>query len=192
MQADDARSPAGDPPDDALIAAAARGDRTAFDVLVQRHMARAWRIALRVTGNHADAEDAVQDAFVSALRALNGFESGRPFAPWLARIVLNRALNLRRSETLRACEALPHGLVAPGVSPLEAAERAELRAELRRAIAALPEPRRRIVELFELDRFTSREIGDIVGLAEGTVRWHVHEARAALRDALAPFRRTTA
>lgn len=175
-----------------LVEAAQRGDLDAFDELVRLHMDRAWAIALRVTGNREDAEDLVQDSFIAALRGLAGFDATRPFAPWLARIVFNRGHNLRQSRALRTGSPLTDDMPAAGESPLESAERSELRSELGTALASLPEQRRQMLELFEIEGFTSREIAEITGVAEGTVRWHVHQAKAALREILARHRRTVA
>jgi RNA polymerase sigma-70 factor, ECF subfamily len=176
--------------EDSLVAAARSGDAAAFEELVRRHMRQVFAIALRVVRHREDAEDLVQESFVAALRNLGTFEPGRPFAPWLARIVLNRALNLRKSRALRTTGPLPADAVSAGPSPLEAAERSELRTQLRRALDTLPEPRRRMLELFEIDGFSSREIAGIMDVPEGTVRWHVHQARSALRDVLSPYRKT--
>jgi RNA polymerase sigma-70 factor, ECF subfamily len=173
-----------------LVVAAQAGDEAAFEELVRRHMRRAFGIALRVLRHREDAEDLVQDSFMAALRNIGSFEAGRPFAPWLARIVLNRALNLRKSRALRLTDAVPADAATTAPSPLEAAAAGELRARLQDALATLPESRRQVLELFEIDGFTSREIAGIVNMPEGTVRWHIHQARSALRDALSPFRKT--
>jgi RNA polymerase sigma-70 factor, ECF subfamily len=169
-----------------LVAAARAGDEAAFAALVRRHMKRAFAIAMRVTGHRQDAEDLVQDSFVAALRGIGGFEAGRPFGPWLARIVLNRGLNLRKSRTLRGTEAIPADSASPLPSPLETAERSELREHFSRALAALPPVRRQCLELFDIDGYSGREIAAITGLPEGTVRWQVQQARAALRESLRP------
>jgi RNA polymerase sigma-70 factor (ECF subfamily) len=169
-----------------LISAARRGDRDAFDALVRRHLRRAFVVAYRVLGQQQDAEDAVQDAFLAALTRIDTFESGRPFAPWLFRIVANRSINLRKARLVRHSEPIPDTARSPEISPFEAAERSERRADLERALARLPEQQRWIVELFELDGFTGPEISEMLDLAEGTVRWHLHQARQALRAVLDP------
>jgi RNA polymerase sigma-70 factor, ECF subfamily len=177
-------------PEPAVLAAARAGDADALDELVRRHAGRAFVVAYRLLGHREDAEDLVQDSFVAALRALDTFEDGRPFEPWLLRIVANRGTNARRARALRSVAPIPADTAARGTSPLDAAERSELRDWLRRALDTLPERRRQIMELFELDGFSAAEIGAMMDVAEGTVRWHVHEARRALRAAMEPYRRT--
>jgi RNA polymerase sigma-70 factor (ECF subfamily) len=167
-----------------LIDAARLGDANAFDELVRRHMHRAFSVAYRLLGQRQDAEDTVQDAFLAALVKLDTFQRGRPFGPWLLRIVANRGINLRRSRALRRTEEIPEQAPSREASPLEAAERSVLRGDLTRALAELPEPQRWVVELFELDGFTGPEIAEMLDMAEGTVRWHLHQARQTLRVAL--------
>jgi RNA polymerase sigma-70 factor, ECF subfamily len=126
----------------------------------------------------------VQEAFRAALQKIDTFDPARPFGPWLLRIVTNRGINATKARTRRRAEPIPDATPSRDASPFEAAERGERRAELQRALARLPERQRWIVELFELDGFTSPEIAGMLDLAEGTVRWHLHEARQALRAAL--------
>jgi RNA polymerase sigma-70 factor, ECF subfamily len=174
-----------DPQTEAALVEAVRGGSTeAFDRLVERHMRRALAVALRVTGHREDAEDVVQEAFMAALQKIDTFDPARPFGPWLLRIVANRGINATKARALRRTEPIPDTAPCREASPFDAAERGELRAELQRALSRLPERRRWIVELFELDGFTSAEIAGMLDLAEGTVRWHLHEARQALRAAL--------
>lgn len=176
--------PEPDPLDAELVERVRGGDATAFDLLVQRHLQRAFAIGYRLLGNREDAQDVVQDAFLAALEAIGTFEAGREFAPWLNRIVVNRALNLRKSRARRATEPLLDVVEATGRSPLRAAEQAELAALIGEAMADLPERQRDIVRLFELEGFTSTEIAAMLGISDGTVRWHLHEARRRLRQSL--------
>jgi RNA polymerase sigma-70 factor (ECF subfamily) len=171
----------------ALVHAVQGGDHAAFNELVDRHMRRAFAVAYRLLGQRQDAEDVVQDSFLAALTKIDTFEVGRPFAPWLFRIVANRALNLRKSRALRQAEPIPPSAMSGAESPADAAERSERRRALRDALAQLPEQQRWIVQLFEIDGFTSPEIAGMLDIAEGTVRWHVHVARQTLRTALARY-----
>ncbi len=179
------------PPEAEFVEAARAGDAAAFDALVCLHMRRAFAVAYRVMGHRQDAEDLAQDAFVAALTRLDTFEAGRPFGPWLLRIVVNRGINMRKARALRHTEPLPAVLTTNGASPLEAAERSELRDRLARALARLPDEQRWIVELFEVDGFTGPEIATMLNMAEGTVRWHLHQARQSLRAVLEPLARTS-
>jgi RNA polymerase sigma-70 factor (ECF subfamily) len=167
-----------------LIDAIKSGDSTAFDALVGRYMRRAFSVAYRVLGQRQDAEDVVQESFLAALQRIETFERGRPFGPWLLRIVANRAINWRKSRTLRHTEPIPDTAVSAEESPAKTAERSELRGELARALARLPAQQRWIVALFEIDGFSGAEIADMLEMAPGTVRWHLHEARQALRKSL--------
>ncbi len=177
------------PPGDeaALVSRSRAGDLDAFDALVLHYMDRAYAVALRLMRQREDAEDLVQDAFIQALQTLDRFEPGRPFGPWFFRILVNRGFNLRRSRKVRATEEMPVDLPAAQDSPARQLERGELRDRLCDAIAALPERERMVVELFELEGFDSGAIAEILDMPRGTVRWHLHEARRALREQLAAF-----
>lgn len=172
--------------DGALVARARAGDSTAFDTLVRNYMEQAFRVAYRVVGHREDAEDLVQEAFLAAYQYLDSFEVGRPFGPWLMRIVLNRGSNLRRSRTRRSTEPETEG-VSDAPSALEESERTDTGKILQDALATLSERQRLIVTMFDVDGLTSTEIGEMLELAPGTVRWHLHEARRQLRGVLSRF-----
>ena len=173
------------PSDEALVARVRSGDPEAFDALVVRHMERAFRLAHRLLGQREDAEDLVQEAFLLILERLDSYDPSRSFAPWFYRILVNRALNAQKARSVRRTEVIPESTSARNPSPASAAERSELREALRTALDALPEPQQMVVQLFEIDGFSGPEIADILDLPEGTVRWHLHQARRALREALA-------
>jgi RNA polymerase sigma-70 factor (ECF subfamily) len=147
-------------------------------------MRRAFVLAHRLLGHREDAEDLVQDAFVAAIQNIGRFDTRRQFGPWMMRIVFNRAMNLRKSRALRRTEQIPETVAVSGTSPLEATERSELAAQLEQALRKLPERRRLVVEMFEVDGFSGPEIAQILGMPEGTVRWELHQARAALKVVL--------
>lgn len=174
-------------PDARLIERVRAGDAEAYGELVRRHMRRAFSIAYRILEHREDAEDVVQESFLRALERFGSLEPGRPFAPWMYRIVVNGALNYRRARSVRRTEEIPEDARADGTAPDGAAEQAELRRRLREATAALPERQRTIVQLADLEGFTSAEVAEILGLSDGTVRWHLHQARRTLRQALAPL-----
>ncbi len=172
--------------DAALVERVRAGDSTAFDALVQAYMRQAFQLAYRVVGHREDAEDLVQEAFLAAYQYLDSYDATRPFGPWLMRIVLNRGSNLRRSRTRRETEPETDA-VSPAPSALDESERAEAREQLSRAMDMLSERQRMIVTLFDVDGLTSTEIGALIDLSPGTVRWHLHEARRMLRGALSRF-----
>lgn len=182
-------APQSGPTDEELVERVRLGDTAAFDALVVRHMKRAFSVAYRLLGQREDAEDLVQEAFLAALEKLDSFQTGRTFAPWFYRILINRGLNARKSRSRRQMEAIPEDASSLFASPLRDTEQSELREHLSAAMKRLPERQRTIVQLCELEGFTSGEIAEILQLSDGTVRWHLHQARQALRQVLAPFAR---
>ena len=158
---------------------------------MRRYLRPAFAIAHRVLKQREDAEDIAQESLLAALDKIHTFDTSRPFAPWLYRIVMNRSLNARKSRALRQAEPVAEDVVASGESPEESTERSEARDRLNQALATLPERQALIVRLFELEGFSSAEIGAMLELKDGTVRWHLHQARAALREALATYRTGT-
>lgn len=171
-----------------LVERVLRGDGEAYGELVARHMRRAFSIAWRILEHREDAEDVVQDSFLRALERIDTLDRTRPFHTWFYRIVVNQALNYRRGRSVRTTEPLPEELEARGPSPEKAAEGAALRARLAAALAALPERQRTIVQLAELEEMSSAEVGEIMDLPAGTVRWHLHQARRTLREVLEPLK----
>src|SRR5919202_6753005 len=130
----------------ALIERARRGDEEAYADIVHAYQGIAFRTAYLLTGSAVDAEDAAQDAFVKAWRALGRFRTGAPFKPWLLRIVANEAHNRRRSTgrranlALRAAAQEPSGGAAP--SPEAAILDTETRERLLAAVNDLPDEQR--------------------------------------------------
>jgi len=175
--------------DEELVERLRKGDVAAYDQIVKRHMRSAFSIAYRLLGQREDAEDLVQDAFMVALEKIDSFRDGNRFAPWFFRILVNRGLNARKARALRQTDALPTEISTREPTPHVEAERSQLRERLEAAVAVLPERQRAIVKLFELEGFSSPEIAEMLELSDGTVRWHLHQARQTLRQALAPFAR---
>ena len=171
-----------------LVLRAAAGDRSAFGVLVERYAGVARRVARAVLGNPEDADDAAQDAMLSALVKLDQYDPRRPFGPWLLRIVANAATDRRRRRTVRRVEPLDVGLTAGGPRPDTTAERRALGERLRQALAELPERRRVAVVLFDVEGYSHAEIAAVLGIPEGTVRSEVFHARRRLRALLADWK----
>jgi len=168
--------------DEAELAARARaGDRAAFGTLVERFAAQARRVARAVLQNPDDADDAAQDAFLSALVKLDQYDPRRPFGPWLMRIVANAATDRRRRRAVRQTEPLAPELAGGASHPDHDAELRVLGERLRVALAQLPERRRLAVVLFDVEGYSHAEIADILGIPEGTARSEVFHARRALR-----------
>lgn len=189
-----AASPPGaaEPTDAQLALRVQRGDVSAFDILVNRHMRRAFGLAMRILGQAEDAEDLVQDAFVAALQKIDTYDPERDFAPWFYRILVNRCLNARKARARRTTVELPTEVAASGATPLVETERSELRRHLTEALDQLPDKQKTIVTMFDLEGFSSPEIADMLEISDGTVRWHLHQARRVLREALEPYARRKA
>jgi RNA polymerase sigma-70 factor, ECF subfamily len=168
-----------------LVLAAQRGDEASFGRLVRLHQRRAYAVARAIVGTHEDAEDAVQDGFLHAYRALDRFLPDQAFGAWLHRIVANAALDLTRRRKVRAAEELPEGVAAPFRDPGEADH---LRTRLTAALQTLSERQRSVIVLHDVQGFKHAEIGEMLGIPEGTARSDLHHARAALRRSLGGLR----
>jgi len=168
-----------------LILAAQRGDEPAFGELVRRHQRRAYIVARAIVLNHEDAEDAVQDAFLHAFRALDRFLPDQAFGAWLHRIVANAALDLTRRRKVRDADDLPETVASPFRDP---AVTDELQRRLAAALASLPARQRAVITLHDVEGFKHAEIGGMLGIPEGTARSDLHYARAHLRDLLRDLR----
>jgi len=174
--------------DRVLVDRVKRGDASAYDTLVRRHLGRAMAIARRLLGNVEDAEDLVQEAFMRALDRLGTFDESRAFAPWFFRLLINTGINARKARALRAADPDRGDVPWRGASPHDLAERREIRERFRTALAKLPPRQRLVVSMVEVDGLTTAEIAEALGISRETVRWHHHQARQALRSALAAFR----
>ena len=152
-----------------------------------RYQAAVRRVARAVTGDTHDADDAAQDAFLSALDRLETYDPRRPFGPWLMRIAANAGIDLLRRRTVRRADALDETIASRVESPAAAAAGAELKARIAAALAALPERQRIAVTLFDLEGYPHAEIAQILGVPEGTARSDVFHGRRALRKALGMY-----
>lgn len=174
-----------------LAARAAAGDGAAFGQLVDRYAPQIRRVTRALLRDPEDADDAAQDALLACWRHIARYDPERPFGPWLTRIAVNSAHDTRRRRQVRAAEPLAPDLPAATASPESNTSRAEFRARLDRALHDLPERQRMAVTLFDAEGFGHREIAEILGVPEGTVRSDVFHARRALREALAPYEGVT-
>lgn len=174
-------------PDSELVARLVNGDEEAFGRMVAEHGPAARRLARLVLRDANDADDAVQDGLLAAWRSIGRFDPRRPFRPWLMRIVLNAARDLRRRRTVRQTQALAGDETSRDPPPDRQAGRALLRARLAEALATLPERARVAVTLFDAEGYSHGEIAELLDVPEGTVRSDVFHARRNLRVLLAPF-----
>jgi RNA polymerase sigma factor (sigma-70 family) len=169
-----------------LIRRAKRGDTHAYEELVHAHQGIAFRTAYVVAGNASDAEDAAQDGFVKAWRALARFRDGAPFRPWLLRIVANEARNRRRSAgrrahlALRAATEHPSGDAAP--SPEAAFLSTEQRQTLFAAVDELPDDQRVVISLRYFVGLSEHEVAEALDLPPGTIKSRTSRALERLRE----------
>jgi RNA polymerase sigma-70 factor (ECF subfamily) len=161
-----------------LVARARRGDPTAFDQLVRRHLRAAYAVALAVLGRPADADDVAQEAFVAALERLDDCREPARFSGWLLQIVRNRALHALEKRRLRDARDEVDVAVAGTAGDVV------LRAHLLAALATLTPVQREIVLLHDLDGWTHAEIADVLGITENNCRQHLFTARRTLRAEL--------
>jgi RNA polymerase sigma factor (sigma-70 family) len=176
----------GRPADDGeLFARAQRGEVAAYEEIVQRYQQLAFRTAYVITGSAAEAEDAAQEAFVKAYRALASFRPGAEPRPWLLRIVANEARNRVRSSgrrhqlDLRLAEGFRQGGAAP--SPEAATIAAEDRQRLLRLVNGLSEEDRLVIASRYFLELSGEETAAALGVAEGTVKSRLSRALGRLR-----------
>ena len=185
--------------DEAMAARAAVGDQSAFEALVERYQARAYRLASRLVGVDGDTQDAVQEAFLQVFRKLGSFRGESRFSTWLFRIVTNAALMQRRRQSRRPTEPLEvylprfdaKGLHAATPAQLQVAARADelldqqtLAQRAREGIERLPEAYRAAFVLRDLEELETAEVALVLGLEPAAVRQRVHRARLLLRGYL--------
>jgi RNA polymerase sigma factor (sigma-70 family) len=172
----------------AHIARAKGGDPQAFEAIVQRHQAIAFRTAWMITRSSADAEEAAQEGFLKAYRALARFREGSPFRPWLLAIVANEARDRRaagaRLERLTAREVEERRPDDAVPSPEAALLDSERRAELIAAIERLREADRLVISCRYLLELSERETAAVLGWKRGTVKSRLSRALERLRAEL--------
>ncbi len=172
----------------ALLARARSGSRAerdaAFARVYQLHRERTMALCLHIAGRRAEAEDAVQETFVSVHRALASFRGEARLSTWIFRIAVREALRqrARRREDL-AASLDDEPAAAPAGDP---AIRREQRDALRRALDRLSAEHRTVLSLFAVDGLSHREIADVLGIPEGTVWSRLHLARKRLAAELGP------
>lgn len=183
-----------------LLARLRRGDASAFEQLVRDHAARLLGVARRFLHNDADAGDAVQDAFMSAFKAIGGFAGGASLGTWLHSIVVRAALMKLRSRRRRPEQAIEDLLpqytadghrVQPGPGWCndveERAERDENAQIIRQCIDQLPLQYRTVLLLRDIEEFDTEETARLLGINPNAVKTRLHRARQALRTLLDPY-----
>lgn len=166
--------------DDQLLAAFLGGDQGAFDTLMRRHEDRIFGLALRMTGNRADALDATQDAFVAAFRKARTFKGTSAFSTWLYRIGINACHDLLRKKS----KLVPTEEIDPGAMPDNMAEDVGLRMDLALALQDLNPDYRQAVLMHDLGGFPYEDIAVLTGVHVGTVKSRISRGRKKLAEML--------
>ncbi len=175
-------------PDEKILIARARlGDRDAARSLYDAHVRRIHCLIFRLCGDEELARDLTQDTFIRVFRKLSTFRGDSAFSTWVHRVALTVTLNGLRRERghRRAGDTLDVALDLP--APPDRSIDPDLRESLHRAIAALPPGCRASVILHDLEGYTHAEIGAMLGIAEGTSKARLFDARNRLREALSAF-----
>lgn len=170
-----------------LIERARHGDAAGFEELVTIYQDLAIRTAYVIVGDHDEASDATQDAFVKAFYGLGTFRPGAPFRPWLLRIVANEAIDRRRASQRRAdlrLRAARDPSTSAPVAPEEAALTVERRGELLAAVNSLRPEDRLIIHYRYWLELPEAETAAALGVARGTVKSRLSRALGRLREAL--------
>ncbi|RDI74519.1 sigma70-ECF: RNA polymerase sigma factor, sigma-70 family [Gaiella occulta] len=160
----------------ALVRGAQAGSVAALEALFRLHWRRAYGAAYLVVHDAAAAEDIAQEALLAAIRNLDHFDRRRPFAPWLHRIVVNRAIDYARARALRAETGLDDALAA-AEHAADGFDRSTVD-----AIAALPPEHRAVIVLRHLLDYTPGEIAELLGLPRGTVNSRLRRGLDALGE----------
>ena len=177
--------------DEVLVAAAKMGHGTVFDELHKRHAERMLRVALRITRHRQDAEDAVQESFLSAYLHIKSFDGRARFETWLTSIAINAALKVRKNRTSREVPLenpaksfnsdTKRNLKSRGQNPEEICTNSEREATLRDAIGKLRPLLRNVVELYQLQELSLHETAKALGISTAATKGRLFHARAALR-----------
>ena len=174
------------------IAAAQKGDQSAFEALVRLYEKRVYALTSRMCRNPADAEEAAQEAFLAAWQGLAFFRGESSFSTWLYRLASNACVDVLRREGRHRSAAGPSlndeetviDVADDAPSPHALAERAELRQQIEEALSALPEDYRQVLILREMHQRSYDEIAEIRALDLGTVKSRINRGRKRLRKIL--------
>lgn len=182
--------------DDAtLVSQAAAGDREAFESLVVRYSSKVFGLCFSLLGNRADAEDASQEAFLKAFRAISTYRDQASFSTWLYRITRNACIDLVRQRSRRPTVSIDAEIEEEdGAVAFQVVDDAPLQDEtaasnwsaekVRAAIATLPEGFRTVILLRDIEGLSYQEVARVLGVREGTVKSRLARARAALLKVL--------
>jgi len=170
----------------AIIERVLNGDLSAYELIMRRYNQRLFRIARGMLGADYEAEDVVQEAYVSAWKHLADFKGNAKFATWLTRILVNAASARRRkkSRIQLADDIIPMYSKTPDENPLSQASRAEAQVLLGQAVDSLPEKMRTVFVMRLVEGLSVEETADGLGISCANVKTRLHRARALVREAL--------
>lgn len=178
-----------------LIEKSKTGDGAAFGQLIRMHQRRLFGCAIQMLGDRGEAEDAVQETFLRAYRAIDRFDGRAELSTWLYRICINVSLNtIRRRRRVEASDIGDPRVPEPAADPTQGqtdprhtAEAQELYGRLAKALDSLSPSLRATVIMVLIDGVPQKDAAETLGCSEGTIAWRVHEARRRLRDLLGDF-----
>jgi RNA polymerase sigma-70 factor, ECF subfamily len=176
-----------------LVRLARQGSASALRLIVRRHNQRLYRVARAIVRNDTEAEDVLQEAYLSAFANLAAFRADARLSTWLTRIVVNSALAHRRRAAITVpldavdgpaaeIDSMPY--VVPAPDPERSAARSQVRDVLERAIENLPEPFRVVFVMRMVEQLSVRETASVLGIREETVKTRLHRARKLMREQL--------
>ncbi len=182
-----------------LVQAAQGGDKRAFAQLVEKYEQRVYNLARKMMRDQQDAEDVLQETFISVYRNLQNFHGDSSFSTWLYRIATNASLMKLRGrkapalsldepvETESGDGAMPREIVDWGITPEEALLSTEIREQMDVAVEALPEPLRAVFVLRDIEGLSVQETSDVLGISVPNVKTRLHRARMMLRENLSAY-----
>ena len=186
---------------ESITGACREDERQAFDELVQRHHKQAYNIAYRMTGNHADAEDLTQEAFIRAFRFFGQYRRELPFENWLYKIMSNVFVDMLRRRPKAHVRSLDQPIQTedgetmveiadPSLTPEESVLSNELDSRIQTALMMMPEEFRLAVVYADIQGLSYEEIADAMRCSIGTVRSRLHRGRKILRERLKVYANT--
>ena len=173
------------------------GDAASFEDLVKNYSGRLLATATRILNSDGEAQDVVQETFISAWKGIAGFEGESSLSTWLHRITVNACLaRLRtaraKNELSIAADNKPVGLAFEGLTPAwseplpDAEKKLTMQRALQKALALIPEDYRTVLLLRDVEDLSSREVAELLGLSDATVRQRLHRARTLMAELLRP------
>ena len=161
-----------------------RGDSSAYTDLYNRHAREVYNTIYRLVNHTGEAEDLLQDTFLAAFQAIGGYEHTGGFRAWIKRIAINKSISWLRKKKVKLVELEVGGIRVNEEEAVNEEEFAFKVEEVKRAIAALPEGYRTIVQLYLVENIPQAEIGNMLGIAHNTVRIQYHRAKQKIMHTL--------